>query len=52
MLVLTKPLGVGAISTALKRGHGDGLLAPAVATMTTLNAAMPRVPRVTRARTR
>ena len=38
-LLLTKPLGVGAISTALKRGHGDGLLAPAVAVMTTLNAA-------------
>jgi selenide, water dikinase len=38
VLVLTKPLGVGAISTALKRGHGDGLLAAAVATMTTLNA--------------
>ena len=37
-LVLTKPLGVGAISTALKRGHGDGLLGPAVETMTTLNA--------------
>ena len=26
VLVLTKPLGVGAITTALKRGHGDGLL--------------------------
>jgi selenide, water dikinase len=38
-LVLTKPLGVGAISTALKRGAGDeGLLARAVEVMTTLNA--------------
>ena len=44
-LVLTKPLGVGAISTALKRGHGDGLLAPAVATMTALNAAAARAAR-------
>ena len=44
-LVLTKPLGVGAISTALKRGHGDGLLAPAVATMTTLNADAARAAR-------
>ena len=26
-LVLTKPLGVGAISTALKRGRGDGAAA-------------------------
>jgi selenide,water dikinase len=38
-LVLTKPLGVGAISTALKRGRGDGLLPVAVETMTALNAA-------------
>jgi selenide, water dikinase len=38
VLVLTKPLGVGAISTAIARGHGDGLLAASVATMTTLNA--------------
>jgi selenide,water dikinase len=38
-LVLTKPLGVGAISTALKRGVGDErLLARAVDVMTTLNA--------------
>ena len=44
-LVLTKPLGVGAISTALKRGHGDGLLAPAVATMTALNADAARAAR-------
>jgi selenide, water dikinase len=44
-LVLTKPLGVGAISTALKRGHADGLLEPAVATMTTLNADAARAAR-------
>jgi selenide, water dikinase len=44
-LVLTKPLGVGAISTALKRGHGDGLLPAAVATMTALNAAASRAAR-------
>jgi selenide, water dikinase len=37
-LVLTKPLGVGAISTALKRGAGTDLLPAAVETMTTLNA--------------
>jgi selenide,water dikinase len=37
-LVLTKPLGVGAISTALKRGSGADLLPAAVETMTTLNA--------------
>ena len=37
-LVLTKPLGVGAIATALKRGQRNGLLATAVATMTMLNA--------------
>jgi selenide, water dikinase len=37
-LVLTKPLGVGAISTALKRGGGAELLPAAVDTMTTLNA--------------
>ncbi len=36
-LVLTKPLGVGAISTALKRGIGDPPLAEAVTVMTTLN---------------
>jgi selenide,water dikinase len=45
VLVLTKPLGVGAISTALKRGHGDGLLASSVATMTTLNADAARAAR-------
>jgi selenide, water dikinase len=44
-LVLTKPLGVGAISTALKRGHGDGLLGRAVATMTALNAEAARAAR-------
>ncbi|MGZ6642088.1 MAG: selenide, water dikinase SelD [Solirubrobacteraceae bacterium] len=38
-LVLTKPLGVGAIVTARKRGAaGDDLLAAAVETMTCLNA--------------
>jgi selenide,water dikinase len=44
-LVLTKPLGVGAISTALKRGHGDGLLPAAVETMTGLNAEAARAAR-------
>jgi selenide,water dikinase len=39
-LVLTKPLGVGAVVTARKRGGADDeLLARAVAVMTTLNAA-------------
>jgi selenide,water dikinase len=39
-LVLTKPLGVGAITTAHKRdGAGPGQLADAVATMVALNAA-------------
>src|SRR4051812_38407772 len=38
VLVLTKPLGVGAITTARKRGRrDDDLLARAVATMTQLN---------------
>jgi selenide, water dikinase len=45
VLVLTKPLGVGAISTALKRGRGDGLLPAAVETMTTLNADAARAAR-------
>jgi selenide, water dikinase len=36
-LVLTKPLGAGAVSTALKRGIEDAPLAEAVAVMTTLN---------------
>ena len=39
-LVLTKPLGVGAIVTARKRGAGDdALLVAAIEVMTTLNAA-------------
>src|SRR5215211_1520192 len=38
-LVLTKPLGAGAVATAIKRGlAGDGLVARAVDVMTTLNA--------------
>jgi selenide, water dikinase len=38
-LVLTKPLGAGAISTAFKRGlAGEDAVAAAVAVMTTLNA--------------
>jgi selenide,water dikinase len=36
-LVLTKPLGAGAVSTAVKRGLPDPPLAAAVAVMTTLN---------------
>jgi selenide, water dikinase len=36
-LVLTKPLGTGAVTTALKRGIDDAPLAEAVAVMTTLN---------------
>ena len=35
--MLTKPLGAGAVSTALKRGQGDAPLAEAVGVMTTLN---------------
>ncbi len=38
-LVLTKPLGAGAVSTALKRGLAAAPLAEAVAVMTTLNRA-------------
>ncbi len=39
VLVLTKPIGLGVISTALKRGAADdGLVATAVTIMTTLNA--------------
>ena len=39
LLVLTKPLGVGAIVTARKRGHADdALVAAATEVMTTLNA--------------
>src|SRR3954468_10851360 len=38
-LVLTKPLGAGAVATAIKRGlAGEGLVARAVEVMTTLNA--------------
>jgi selenide, water dikinase len=46
-LVLTKPLGVGAITTALKRGasRAEELLPLAVAVMTTLNAAATRAAR-------
>src|SRR5919206_369180 len=37
-LVLTKPLGAGAVATAIKRGLAeDGLVERAVAVMTTLN---------------
>jgi selenide, water dikinase len=36
-LVLTKPLGAGAVSTALKRGNERAPLAESVAVMTTLN---------------
>jgi selenide, water dikinase len=36
-VVLTKPLGAGAVTTALKRGVGDPPLAEAVRVMTTLN---------------
>jgi selenide, water dikinase len=37
-LVLTKPLGAGAVATAIKRGlAGDGLVARAIEVMTTLN---------------
>ncbi len=36
-LVLTKPLGAGAVTTALKRGVDDPPLAEAVRVMTTLN---------------
>jgi selenide,water dikinase len=37
VLVLTKPLGAGAVSTAVKRGIPDAPLEAAVAVMTTLN---------------
>src|SRR5215210_7984015 len=40
VLVLTKPLGAGAVATALKRGLADAALVErAIAVMTTLNAA-------------
>jgi selenide,water dikinase len=49
-LVLTKPLGVGAISTALKRGAaGADELRVAVDTMVTLNAASAQAARAARA---
>ena len=49
-LVLTKPLGVGAITTARKRGRrDDALLARAVAAMTTLNDAASAAARAARA---
>src|SRR4051795_4043091 len=39
MLVLTKPLGAGAVATAIKRGLADGrVVARAIEVMTTLNA--------------
>jgi selenide,water dikinase len=43
VLVLTKPLGAGAVATAIKRGLADpALVERAVAVMTTLNAAAAR----------
>ena len=43
VLVLTKPLGAGAIATAIKRGLADAeLVARAIEVMTTLNAARRR----------
>ncbi len=43
-LVLTKPLGIGVISTATKRGAADArVVAAAVASMTRLNAVASRV---------
>lgn len=45
-LVLTKPIGTGILSTALKRGLIDaGPLAPVVTVMTTLNAGAARAAR-------
>lgn len=44
-LVLSKPLGAGAVSTAVKRGLPDVPLAEAVAVMTTLNAEAARAAR-------
>ena len=50
VLVLTKPLGAGAITTALKRGAADGRqLAVAVETMTMLNAEAAAAARAARA---
>jgi len=43
VLILTKPLGTGILTTALKRDFmGEAELAPAVAVMTTLNAGAAR----------
>ena len=43
-LVLTKPLGMGIVTTALKEGHApDEVVADAVSVMTTLNAAAAEV---------
>jgi selenide, water dikinase len=43
VLVLSKPLGAGAVATAIKRGlAGEALVARAVAVMTTLNAEASR----------
>jgi selenide,water dikinase len=51
VLVLTKPLGTGILTTALKRDLLDGPgLAPAVAVMTTLNAGAARAMRAAGAR--
>jgi selenide,water dikinase len=45
-LVLTKPLGAGAVTTALKKGlAGDSVLAAAVEVMTELNAGASRAAR-------
>jgi selenide,water dikinase len=44
VLVLTKPLGTGILTTALKRGHlGEAEYGAAVLSMSTLNAAAARV---------
>src|SRR3954470_13751265 len=49
-LVLTKPLGAGAVATALKRGLAtDALVARAIDVMTTLNAAASEQARAARA---
>jgi selenide,water dikinase len=45
-VVLTKPLGAGAVSTALKRGNDQAPLADAVRVMTTLNREGARAARV------
>jgi selenide,water dikinase len=52
VLVLTKPLGVGAITTAVKRGHCDdaALLEAATRTMAALNADAARAARSAGAR--